>query len=155
MQELVEESSFHPPDIICVSDTGKLEFDLNGYTRYSFPCASLNQKHQNSKGVAIFVNSYYFLHACKRRDLSFSSDKYDDAWQDLWVEMNFWFFPSIVIGVIYKNPGRSDKIFIKFQQKLQQTISKIKRMGKDFFNLGDVNIDVDRQYDLENHKRSN
>ena len=63
LHELVEESSFHQPDVICVSETERPEFDLNGFTRYSFPRAGLNQKYRKGKRVAIFVNSYYFLHA--------------------------------------------------------------------------------------------
>ena len=87
--------------------------------RFSFPRAGLNQKYRKGKDAAIFVNSCYFLNARERSDLSFSSDHYDDAWQDLWVEINFFFFLSTVIGVIYKNPDRPLPQFRKFMQEFE------------------------------------
>ena len=138
LRELLRKPSIHFPDIICVSDIGNHDFELLGYMRYKFA-------HQHDKvkgkGVAIYVNFRSIFYAQGRDDLALHIDECDD----LWLETNYWFFPSFVIGVIYRNPRTKKDKIEDFRDRLQTTISKIKHENKLFYILGDINLNMLKQ----------
>ena len=136
LQELVRTpSSQHLPDIVCVSDIRNYQYNLLEYRLYSFT----NQHYKaRGKGVAIYLNCRSIFYAQHRHDLALHIDECDN----LWLEINYLFYPSFVIGVIYRNP-RSEKLKNQnFQTELQKTISKIKRENKIFYIVGDINLDM-------------
>ena len=133
LDELHQKPLIHFPDIICVSDTGEHDFELFGYKRYSL---SDQYDKVRGKGVAIFVNFRSFFYIHKRGDLALRVDECDN----LWLEINYWFFPNFVIGVIYRNPRTIKDKIRKFCVQMQKTISQIKRENKLFYILGDINL---------------
>ena len=141
-------SSLHPPDIVCVSDTGNRSVSssfLDDYIKFKFP------KHDSrirGKGVAIFVKKSRHGSCNERSDLKFLSNDCDN----LWVELSYFGFPpdmrqfyTMVIGVVYRNPSEVRDKIETFCKNLQNVISKIKNEGKIFYILGDFNMDV-RKY---------
>ena len=129
LQKLIQKPLSHFPDIICVSDTGNHDFELLGYKRYKF---SNQDDKARGKGVAIYVNFRSFFYAQGRDDLALRIDECDN----LWLEANYWFFPSFVIGVIYRNPRTEKGKIEHFRVQLQNTIAKIKYEKKFFLYPG-------------------
>ena len=138
LRELLRKPLIHFPDIICVSDTGKHDFELSEYERYSF---SAQKKKPRGKGVAIYVNLSSFFKVQERFDLTLNIDECDN----LWLEIKCWHNTRFVIGVIYRNP-RTKKDKIKdFRVQMRNTISQIKHEKKVFYILGDLNLDMREQ----------
>ena len=135
LQELIQKPLIHFPDIICVSDTGNHDFELLGYKRYKF---SNQYNKARGKGVAIFVNFWSFFYVCQRGDLALRVDECDN----LWLEINYWFNTSFVIGVIYRNPRTIKDKIRKFCVQMQKTISQIQQENKLFYILGDINLNM-------------
>ena len=142
-------SSLHPPDIVCVSDTGNRSVSflfLDAYTKFKFP------KHDSllrGKGVAIFIKKSRSFILKERLDLNLQMDDCSN----LWIELSFsipnsslpqamWRFYTLIIGVVYRNPIVAIAKIKTFRKNLQNVISEIRKEGKIFYILGDINIDV-------------
>ncbi len=71
-----------------------------------------------------------------RDDLKIDLSKCENVWVELTDSSNN---KKTIIGVIYRHPNNDTK---EFQEKLEKTLEKINKENKNFFILGDINIDL-------------
>ena len=120
------------PEIIAISET-KLRnqniYNIN-IPGYSF----LNTNSQTSAGgVGLYVlNGLKFI---RRHDLEYSTDEFESCWIEITKKKQ----KSIVIGCIYRHPGRECD---HFNDTLRDQFIELNNKGKEVFVLGDININL-------------
>ena len=141
LENLIQAFTKKRPDAICVSEINKPDKDkvkLDDYDYYENPATS------NKGGVAIYVrNKYKSAEICQYKipDGGTNKNPGKPNCETIWVELTT-AEGEIVVGCVYRHPDQKITDFDTFENKLKEKISKIKKDDKIIYVLGDFNIDM-------------
>ena len=132
--KIILNSMDRTPDFIAISETRLKAFHLDSYIPqldgYDF---HRNDSGQNAGGVGAFIKSD--INYEKRDDFALNVSDCQDLWFEIKPPNNKSFF----VASLYRHPKQNHD---QFQNNLLERIGKINDKKKEFFILGDANINL-------------